>query len=526
MKMHMQQSIAPKTLLTVPALLAKQRRGNRLLAIGVYIVALSATLLLALGGVEFGFSTMLGIVIALGVMLLIIRWPFVGFFVIAGFALLIDQEPLVLNGAPLLLYVFYWPPRLTGLIERPVGFLFLFIFFVLICHRLVSRQTLLQGGKLLLPFLFFLLCVAVGIAHGITSGGNFRIIVLEIRPFVYLFESYLLAYNLVSHKKHIRAFLWIVILAAGVKAVLGLYIYLVQFHASLADHNELMAHEESFFWVALILLVILFCLHHRYRPQLYTALLILPCALVSLVANQRRADYIALLIGLLVALALVFKVKPRARKGLIIALLLFVVLAAGYVAAFGNSSGSLAAPARALLSLYHPDPRDAASNLYRLIENYDLQYTVRKSPLIGWGFGKPFLQPLVLPNILVLDPYYLYIPHNTIYWVWMRLGAIGYSALWSLIAAIIVHGCIIARRLKDPYLQLVAIYVVAITFMEVIVAYADYQLFFYRNVIYLGLLVGVLMKLPTLDKKKEQPVHESAHGIRLPTRSDVWSQRT
>jgi cell division protein FtsW (lipid II flippase) len=247
--------------------------------------------------------------------------------------------------------------------------------------------------------------------------------------------------------------------------------------------------------------------------------------LVSLVANQRRADYIALLIGLLVAWVLVIMVKPRARTGLITALVVFAVLAAGYVAAFGNSGGTLAEPARAILSFYHPDPRDAASNLYRLIENYDLQYTVQKSPLIGWGFGKPFLQPLVLPNILVLDPYYLYIPHNTIYWVWMRLGAIGYSALWSLIAAIIVHGCIIARRLKDPYLQLVAIYVVAITFMEVIVAYADYQLFFYRNVIYLGLLVGVLMKLPALDKK-EQPVHESAHDIRLSTRSDVWSQRT
>jgi hypothetical protein len=95
----------------------------------------------------------------------------------------------------------------------------------------------------------------------------------------------------------------------------------------------------------------------------------------------------------------------------------------------------------------------------------------------------------------------------------MRLGAIGYAALWSLIAAIIVHGCIIARRLKDPYLQLVAIYVVAITFMEAIVAYADYQLFFYRNVIYLGLLIGILMRLPELDKKEKEPIYEATHGV-------------
>jgi hypothetical protein len=48
-----------------------------------------------------------------------------------------------------------------------------------------------------------------------------------------------------------------------------------------------------------------------------------------------------------------------------------------------------------------------------------------------------------------------------------------------------------------------AVYVVAVTFMEVIVAIADYQLFWYRNVIYMGLLAGVLMKLPVLAASKE-----------------------
>ena len=106
---------------------------------------------------------------------------------------------------------------------------------------------------------------------------------------------------------------------------------------------------------------------------------------------------------------------------------------------------------------------------------------------MGLGFGKPFLQPVPLPNILSLDPVYLYIPHNTIYWVCMRLGPIGYLALWYLFGSIIVRGCIYVRQLKDKYLQLVAIYVVAMVVMEIMVAYADYQLSFYRNVIYIGM---------------------------------------
>src|SRR5712692_6748220 len=219
-------------------------------------------------------------------------------------------------------------------------------------------------------------------------------------------------------------------------------------------------------------------------------------------------------------------VKPQARKWLLTCMLIFVALGGAYVAAFWHSSGGFGEPARAIISFFYPDPRDSASNLYRLIENYDLKFTEHQNPLLGMGFGKQFLQPITLPNILSLDPYYLFIPHNTIYWIWMRLGPLGYFALWYLIGAIIVRGCIIVRQLHDRYLQLVAIYVVAVTFMEVIVAYADYQLFFYRNVIYLGLLVGILLKLPELDQKKEQPVHETAHGVRQLATSGMGSQRT
>ncbi|HZR40565.1 MAG TPA: O-antigen ligase family protein, partial [Ktedonobacteraceae bacterium] len=347
---------------------------------------------------------------------------------------------------------------------------------------------------------------------------------VEVRPFWYLFLSYLLAYNLITSKRQLRAFFWIVILGAGVKSFQGLYIFLIVLKGSIQGQNELMAHEESFFFVALILLLILFFLHHRYKPQLYVTLLLLPGVLVSLVANNRRTDYIALLVGVMVAWALLFVLKPRMRLGLVAGLVICGMFLAGYVLAFAHSSGSLAAPARAILSIINPasaDARDAASNLYRVVENYDLKFTVKQSPLIGMGFGLPFLQPIALPNISGLDQYYLFVPHNTIYWVWMRLGAIGFMALWYLFGSIIVRGCLIVRQIKDPYLQVVAIYIVAVTFMEVVVAFADYQLFFYRNVIYLGLLAGILVKLPLLDKEKETPVHETARIVLLPALPDV-----
>src|SRR5258706_3654901 len=518
---------SPKMQPSASAPLIARRRGDRLLFSSIFIIALALAPLMVLAGAAIRFSTLLAATTVLVALVLIARWPIVAFYVLAACALLIEQDPWTVNVVvSYYLYVFYWPPQLAGLIERPIGFLLIFIFLVIICHRFAKREKLLQGGNLFWALLIFLLFVAMGVAHGLVSGGDLKIIVLEVRPFWYLFLSYLLAYNLITDKKQIRILFWFIIICAGIKSLQGTYIYLVQYHGNLTGVNEIMAHEESFFWVAVILLVVLFFIHHNYRPQLYVALLTLPTIVIALIGNQRRTDYIALLVGAIVAWAIIVQVKPRARKQLVIGMIVFLIVGAAYVLAFGSSGGGFAQPARAIMSQFRPDPRDAASNLYRTIENTDLKFTVIQNPILGMGFGKEFLQPIPLPNILVLDPYYLYIPHNTIYWVWMRLGALGYAALWFVFGSIVVRGCILAKQLRDKYLQLVAIFVVAITFMEIIAAYTDYQLFFYRNIIYLGLLVAELMKVPMLDKEKEKEEveHAPSNAVRLPTPALVGSK--
>src|SRR5215470_6038512 len=118
-------------------------------------------------------------------------------------------------------------------------------------------------------------------------------------------------------------------------------------------------------------------------------------------------------------------------------LLLFLI-----IGLFARSySGTLAEPARAIVSVIQPgaaDAGDAASNQYRINEDFDLKYTEKQNPLLGYGFGKPFLEPMPLVDISSKDPIYLFVPHNTIYWVWMRLGPIGYLALWYLFGALIL----------------------------------------------------------------------------------------
>src|SRR5437763_2373634 len=208
----MKSSIEPGFVNSVDDLHLAQRHSDRRLFIIIFAIAFGLTPLLTLAGEMIGFSTVMGLSVVLAVVVLIVLWPVLGLYVVAGCALLVEAEPLVLNGHPAYsLYVFYWPPRYAGLIERPIGFLLLFIFLVVLCQRLVRRQGLLQGGKLFLPFLFFFLCVAGGIVTGLTSGGNLKIIVVVVRPFWYLFLSSHIVYNLVRHRDHVRLLFWLVI---------------------------------------------------------------------------------------------------------------------------------------------------------------------------------------------------------------------------------------------------------------------------------------------------------------------------
>jgi hypothetical protein len=378
------------------------------------------------------------------------------------------------------------------------------------------------------PFTFYILCVVGGVVLGLATGGDLKIIMVQLRPFWYTFLSYILSYNFVTSKGRVRGFFWLVIIGAGVKGLQGLYIYFIVHHGHLDGLNLIMSHEESYFFASLLLLLFIFRLHHRDRPQMIACLCVAPAVLISLVSNQRRTDYIALMVAMVFAWAIVFLIKPKARRGLLRGMIISVIIGTIYISVFSHVSGTLGSPARSIIGVFVPtagDSRDASSNLYRDYENFDLAYTAKLNPQ-GLGFGKAFKQPKLLestyPGIRGDDPYYDSIPHNTILWVWVDLGAVGFFALWFLFGSIIVRGCFIARQVKDPYFQVLAIYIVCMAVMEVIVAFADYQLFLYRNVINLGLLAGVLARLPLLDKEQEESQkHEPLNAASTPSRSLV-----
>lgn len=350
-------------------------------------------------------------------------------------------------------------------------------------------------GRLGAPLLLFLGAVAFAWGFGLLAGGDFKVSLWEIRALFYMGACYLLAVNLIRTPGQVRIVGWIVIGAIGVKALQGIYRYLVPFHGDLTNVYAITGHEDALFFDTLLLLAALFLIYSGPLRQRYLTWALVPFTLFSLMATRRRAAIFALLVG---GASVLFTLPP-ARRAILPRIFVPLFLAGLlYVGAFYNSDLSIAKPIQMVKSLYQPaDDRDASSNLYRDLEQYNVMHTIRHNPILGTGFGRPYEMLVPLPQI----PFPLrdYIPHNEILWIWLKMGTVGFIIFWLFIGACVVQGSMVMRRLKDPYFQALAGMILALVLMQVVIAYADLQLTFYRNMVYLGVMLGVLMRLDWID---------------------------
>ena len=111
-----------------------------------------------------------------------------------------------------------------------------------------------------------------------------------------------------------------------------------------------------------------------------------------------------------------FVVRRRAFFAGAVPLLLATIV---FLSLTWNASGIAGQPARAIRSLYEPDLRDASSNLYRLIETYDISATIHDDPLFGVGFGREFHMVVPLPD-LSWWPFWRFETHNNVLWIWLK----------------------------------------------------------------------------------------------------------
>jgi O-antigen ligase len=362
-----------------------------------------------------------------------------------------------------------------------------------------------------------MLMVLVGEVHGVTSGGDMTTSLWEVRAQIYMFVAYVLACNLVKTRRQVDVLTWILLLGGGIKGVQGTWRWLITLHGDLHKVQEIFPHEQSFFFNAVLSLTAILFLYGGSRRMKRVALLVLPCVIVASLANQRRAAIVAFAVSLAVLLIVTAVVHPIRRRALVMIVVALAVAWPPYYAAFKNRPGLAGEIAHAVASASSPDPRDASSNLYRVNEDKDIMATMRTSPVIGYGFGKPMQTPYPLADISGSYIFWNILPHDSILWVWMRLGTVGYTLLWFMIGTAIVQAARLALQIKDPYLKGLAVWIMLLVVQQVVFGYLDLQWTNYRNLITLGILFALPSRLAAFASATDR-VDVAAGSPAVPSR--------
>jgi O-antigen ligase len=221
------------------------------------------------------------------------------------------------------------------------------------------------------------------------------------------------------------------------------------------------------------LLALALCMLRKCSPLARLALVVASIPTIYVfVLSQRRAAFVALVAGFVVlALVLCF----RRRRLFFVVAPMVLLLIAGYTVAFWNATDGVGFGAAAIKTVVAPgsvSEEDESSDFYREIENFDLVETIKAQPLTGVGFGKQFAQPVPLPDISFFV-FAEYIPHNSILWIWLKMGYLGFVMLLFIIAAALRAGIRAAMRLPSGDTLAVTVAALAFIVMFAVFAYVD-----------------------------------------------------
>jgi O-antigen ligase len=468
--------------------------------------------------------TPMAVAAALPAWLWVWKRPIRGLYIIFGAALLLEE------------YALHFPDSLTdrtgffenlnnsnsalhGIPISPAELVMLAAVLIWITSSISQRSLEFPKGPIGKAYIAFVVVLLFGELQGLAGGGSFLISLWELRPQAYALVAFLLAGSLVRTRADLIRMVGIFVVIVTLKGLIADYRYLVTLHRDLNGIEAIMAHEESYFFALFVVAALGVILWSKNRRIQLAAIALAIIVGLGLDANHRRAGVLALTIGVALFVVLAIRFDSVNRRRMVIGtVILVVVIGAFLITYWDHQSGVLGQLVRPFHSIVEPDTRDASSNLYRQAEDANLLLTFRSSPIIGIGFGRPMFYAFHMADISSLYPLWNYIPHNTLLWIGMRMGIFGFVAFFGLLAMATLQACRVARDTRDVLLRGVAIFAVVAIGMELAVGYVDLQLDMYRNLIFLGALLGVIHRLPTIARDTETTLTPTVRPERIATR--------
>ena len=359
-----------------------------------------------------------------------------------------------------------------GFSLTPMEIVLLMTMASFLLRALADTEWRLTRGRLLWPMVIFSAFVIFGFVKGYMTGGERTIAILEARPLVYIPLLYVLITNLFTTKRQYRITFALAAVAMGIQSIFSLGYWRGLSDIAQQELEALSEHTASVTLDIVFVFVLGLIVFRGSRWKKWALVPLLVPMIISFVLSQRRAGMVALFAGIVVMFAVLF-MRDRRRFWRIAPA--FALVALLLVIGTWGASGGLGLPANAVKTVLFPgqlQDADQSSNLYREIEAFNLWYTIRESPLTGFGFGQPFIVVREMPDISFFE-YWQYLPHNSVLWVWIKTGFLGFVSMLFLFARGIQRGAQTAMRTvkRDDLAMVVACTAYLVMFL--VFAYVD-----------------------------------------------------
>ena len=364
-------------------------------------------------------------------------------------------------------------------------------------RRAVGANPSMRFGPLGWPIFLYAGLFGFGFLVGVGRGGgwNLTAALAEFRGPLFLCITYFLTVNLIREERQVAFLFRLLVVLTAVKALQGVSNYVEMTNGPIWL-DAVTAHEDVvFFDLAVVLAIGAYMMGMRTRLA-WILYLAIPLIVATELVTQRRVGFIALGAALVVLALILATLRPRRT------LLVFGSAAAlflAYAVLAWDQQGLLAQPIRAIRGAIDPsslNARDLASNWWRELEQTNIAYTIRQLPLTGVGLGQEYFfqrEPPALNNFI----YWRYMSHDAVLWVWLKAGVLGFAALWALVAQAALTGAQLFRQLRSADLKLIALAPTMLIVIQILFSSVDLGLTYSRNMIVLGVILGLTAYLST-----------------------------